>query len=114
MDRIIRLFAGVMIAALAYGQVLLVPVTITDISGTGAAVVIAASGTARTVTIMALSTNTSTVRVGDASISTTRGFPIAPGNGAYYPESPGTGRYPLNSIYYLVQVGDKISIAYVP
>ena len=98
------------------------PVTISDISGDGSVHAIAASGTARTITFFALPGNSTTncgssavtgcIRIGDANISTSRGTIMVPGAGAYLGESPGTQRYTLSSWYYLVQSGDKITIAY--
>ena len=104
-------------------QSLMAPVTLADITGDGSIHAIASSGTARTITIVALSTNTASVRIGDANIGASRGTPIAAGAAAYFSEPTGAGdaggqiravRYNLAGIYYLVQTGDKIAISYIP
>jgi hypothetical protein len=101
--------------------------TLADIAGTGTATAIAASGSARWVQISTgcasavtgCFVNTNAVRWGDSNISATRGGSIAPGGGQFLPPLPPSGgqaaalyRYNLNSIYYLVQVGDKVSITW--
>lgn len=85
--------------------------SVADVSGDGASHQIASSGTARWVQIVARSTNASVVIVGDSAITTTRGVPIAPGGGFMFPASQNSNDpYPLSSIYYLAQTGDKVSI----
>lgn len=99
------------------------PVTIADITGDGAAHQISSgSGTFRSILFRALDTNsTSTcgtssvagcVRFGDANISTSRGMYLKPGESSGWLESPGAARRTLNTWYYLVQSGDKLSIIY--
>jgi hypothetical protein len=99
------------------------PVTIADISGDGAVHQIASSGTAISITFEAPAGNSTTsctgntltgcVRIGDASISTSRGTYLTPGSTATLPEPGGTTRYKLSEWYYLVQTGDKLVINYV-
>lgn len=107
--------------SMAQGPVI---VTLADISGDGAVHAISASGTTvRWIQFRSLSTNstascsisaiTGCVRVGDASISTSRGIFLMPGDGIPILESSGSVRIALNTVYYLVQSGDKISITYM-
>jgi len=102
---------------------LLSPITAVDISGDGAVHNIAPNGgTARWIQFIALATNSTATcsvsslagcpRVGDASISTTRGAALMPGNGFYIPESNSSGRQDLSKWYYLIQSGDKMAILY--
>lgn len=87
-----------------------------DIAGTGAAVALASSGTARLCQIVAPAANTSHVRWGDASITTTQGADMAPGGGQFLPPGPSTdtqGRgyiFSLAQTFVLVQVGDKVTV----
>ena len=83
--------------------------TLADITGTGAAVQISASGTARWVQFIAPTTNTAVVRCGDSNVSTSRGLPIAAGAGQFFPFQAQV--YNLSSIYCYIANGDKISIA---
>ena len=111
------------VSLLLVGQVFLVPVTLADIAGDGTAHAIASSGSARSITFVSLSSNSTAncnasatsgcVRVGDSSVSTTRGIPLAPGQGYGLLESSGAARYQLSAWFYVVQTGDKISISYV-
>ena len=98
---------------------LLALVTITstaDISGDGAVHQFASGGAARWVQFVCPSTNTSAVRIGDSTISTSKGVPCAPGGALLLPALPMTDSpassplYDLSSIYYLIQSGDKLSI----
>lgn len=83
-----------------------------DIVGDGAAHAISGSGSAHWIQFIAPDTNTSTVRVGDASVSTSRGLAIAPGGGLLLPigEANPDRNYQLSAIYYIVQSGDKLNI----
>lgn len=91
-------------------------VTIADISGDGAAHAIGTGG-AQWIQFIAPSGNSSVVRVGDSSITTSRGVPVAAGGGMFMPTIPPKSdsidrSYDLSTIYYLVQSGDKLSIVY--
>lgn len=93
-------------------------VPLADISGSGTAQRL--SGTAGAVAlwvqIVAPSTNSSVVRVGDSTVSSTSGILVAPGGGFFLPaltQTPGiVTRYDLSTIYVLVQSGDKVSAGY--
>jgi hypothetical protein len=93
------------------------PVSLEDISGDGTRHVIATSGTARWVEVQAFDTNVSPVRLGDNTISTTRGIRLLPGSAMmlpFVPESrdfnPSDRVINLADWNYLVQSGDKITI----
>jgi hypothetical protein len=92
--------------------------TIADISGTGSPTQLATTGVARWIVFQAPSTNSSNVRVGDASITTTQGIFLAPGGTMFYPpiglvaNQTEDTRYNLANVYYLVQSGDKLTINY--
>lgn len=101
------------------------PTSVGDVSGGGGVTSVASAlatqsitnpGTVRFIQFVAPSGNTSVVRVGDSSISTTRGVPVAPG-GAYQTPLPacvtgagGECQTSTSSWYFLVQSGDKVSI----
>lgn len=86
-------------------------VTFTDITGTGANVQLASSGTCKWIQFIAPTANTNNTRVGDINISTTRGAYMAPGSGfAFLPSPSGAGVYSLSTVYTLVQAGDKLSV----
>jgi len=97
-------------------------VSVTDISGDGMVHAIAASGQAHWVQITAADTNTTTncsttamsacPRIGDASITTSRGIALLPSAGMFFPNlrADSLGYYNLADIYYLVQTGDKLQI----
>lgn len=99
-----------------------VTVSITDVSGDAAVHQVASSGTARWIQFIAADTNSTTTctttsmagcpRIGDASISTSRGLALLPGAGMFLPqeENNQSGNYQLTDVYYLVQTGDKIQI----
>lgn len=84
--------------------------TIADITGTGAAVQVAASGTARWIQFIAPPTNAASVRCGDVNVSTTRGLPLAAGAGQFFPFQ--AQLYSLSSLYCYIGSGDKLSIAW--
>lgn len=96
-----------------------------DIAGDGAAHAIATSGSAIYVSVTASPANATTTcgtssiagcaRVGDASTSTSRGQWLVPGAGKFYPMiNPfNASPYPLSTIFYLAQSGDKVTICYV-
>lgn len=98
---------------------------IADISGDGSAHAISTSGFALSITIVALSNNATTncsssavsgcPRVGDSTVSTSKGTPMQPGSSKFYaPIMPfNSSLYALAQIFYVVQSGDKISICYV-
>jgi|SRR5579871_3310856 len=84
--------------------------TIADITGTGAAVQVAASGNARWIQFIAPSTNAAAVRCGDVNVSTTRGLPLAAGAGQFLPFQ--AQLYNLPTLYCYIANGDKLSIAW--
>jgi hypothetical protein len=97
-------------------------VTITSpaqVTGSGAAVQVAASGTARWIQITALAGNSATVQVGGANVSTTIGVPVAAGGGMFFPPLPFDSRlstsqsyYPLSGIWVYVANGDKVNFTW--
>lgn len=93
---------------LLLGTLLLAVGTTTDITGSGAAVQIASSGTARWVQIIADPGNANPIRVGDAQVSSTRGARIAAGGGLMLP--PQGQSYGLQYIYVYAASGDKVSV----
>jgi hypothetical protein len=121
------LFLG---CALLCAQSSITPVTITDIMGDGMVHPISSLTqypnqdlTARTMTFISSPNNATTtcatgmgvsgcIRIGDATISTSKGLYIMPGQNAYNPESPNSGRYHLNAWYFLIQSGDVLTISY--
>ena len=92
--------------------------SIADMTGDGAAHAIQSSvTTARWVVVLASSSNTSTARTGDSSISASQGAPILPGGSFMYPaipSAPGMRNadqyYDVSAIYYLATTGDKVSV----
>lgn len=88
--------------------------TLADISGTGSKAQIATSGSALWVQFVAPAGNTSTVRVGDINITTTRGTVMAAGSGFLLPRiSTNTQQlYNLSQIYVLIQSGDSLTVSY--
>lgn len=116
-----RLFAFTLASLVLSAQApTLVPLT--DITGDGLAHAIASTGTFRSITIRSLDTNSTAtcsavsvagcVRIGDASITTSRGLYLKPGESFGMLESAGSSRRRLQDWFYLVQSGDKISIIY--
>jgi hypothetical protein len=102
----------VLFLSIASAQGLLAPVSIPDISGTGSAVAIAASGTVvRFCQLVSPSTNTNNVRWGDSAITTSRGSIIAPGGGQFIPPGGVGSPYTidLGHWYVLVQSGDHLT-----
>ena len=103
------------LAIIATAQTPLVLFTVPDISGTGSAVQLAATGTARWCQLVAPAGNTYVVRWGDSVITTSRGSIIAAGAGQFIPPmvgpnpGGGSGVFSLSTIYVLVQSGDKIT-----
>jgi len=97
-------------------------VTITSparVTGSGAAVQLAASGTARWVQITALAGNSATVQVGGSNVSTTIGVPVAAGGGMFFPPMPFDSRlatnqsyYSLSNIWVYVANGDKVNFTW--
>jgi hypothetical protein len=121
---LIALYALLAFALILSAQsVSLTPVSLPDATGDAASHQVASSGTARTVSICALTANTAAVRIGDSTITASRGLPLTAGLCAYYPETTGAGdgggqirtaRWSLAGIYYLAATGDKVSVSYVP
>lgn len=112
-----------MLLSLAWvSQASIAVVTIADISGTGTATAIAASGSATWIQFVAPAANSAAVRIGDANITTSRGTPIAAGGGFFLPpvtrgpfdNQNSDTKYSLPVTYYLIQSGDKLSITYAP
>lgn len=88
--------------------------TIADITGNGSAHVITSTSTsARWVQVIALSTNSAVVRIGDSNTGASRGAPIAAGGGLFLPIPPTPPyAYDLSKIYYYAANGDKLSVTY--
>jgi hypothetical protein len=123
----VRLLAGlVLFGGLGISRA---PHTIADIAGDGAVHAIDPTGTlAQFLQIQAHPHNSTSTcgataasgcpRIGDASISTTRGSFLLPGSGMFLPPTGVTSSgqfrsaYDLSQIYYLVQIGDHISIVW--
>lgn len=78
-----------------------------DIACDGSAHAINSSSGSRWLQIIALSTNTGTIRIGDSNVSATRGAPVAPGGGLFL--SLGNG-IAINSVYYYCTASDKLSV----
>lgn len=105
------------VGVLAFAQTLTVSAP-ADITGDAAAHAVG-TGQVRWVLFITPSTNSAAVRVGDSSVSTTRGAPIAAGGGLFFPPIPPDGRdassqkmYSLAQIYYVAQTNDKVSISW--
>lgn len=95
------------------------PVSIADITGNSAAQQISATAVnARWVLIIALSANSAAVRVGDSSVSATRGAQVVAGGGLFLPalppnsNSPRQNTYDLSKIYFYGVSPDAISVIY--
>lgn len=92
--------------------------TLPDITGTGATVALATSGTARWVQLTAASTNAALVRWGGPSTSATQGSFIAAGGGQFVPplpmnqNAPVQNFYALSNIYVYIASGDKVNVTY--
>lgn len=90
-------------------------VSIADITGNAAAQQLSATVVqARFVTVKAPSTNTGTVRVGDSSVSATRGHPLLK-NESYTFCLDGADNaqlYNLNQLYVFAGASDTLSIIY--
>lgn len=115
---------------LTIGLFAAVPTTTADISGNGTVTQLVSSTatitTVHWVEIIAPITNSTSScsisalsgcpRVGDSSISTTRGIALPPGSSMFYPESPANGGpsagYNLKDVWYLIQTGDKLIITW--
>jgi hypothetical protein len=94
------------------------PVTIADGTGNGTASAVGTAGqTAHWIQFTAASTNTSTIRVGDANISASRGTILGSGVSAsnlnyVMPVDGVNPDYQLSQVFWLAATGDKISITY--
>lgn len=96
------------------------PTTVADITGDGSSHQLSTStGQVRWVQFVALAANGAAIRIGDSSVSATRGTAVAPGGGFMLPPIPADPRddylrnfYNLNSIYYYAANGDKITVTY--
>jgi len=113
------------VMALCAQTVLVVTVTVPDVTGTSATVQVfpAGSGPARTYTIIADSGNSNPVRCGGATTSATAGLKMAAGGTftgmalALDPrQSSGVESaklfYDLTTVYCYIVTGDKVSLAY--
>lgn len=100
-------------ASLCFG---LVTITSTaDIAGDGAPHAVASNGGAQWIQFVCPSTNTSAVRIGDSTVSTSVGVPCSPGGSFFMPvlglQGVGSNHlYDLSKTFYLIQVGDKLSV----
>jgi hypothetical protein len=108
------LLALIAVAALCQQAVI---ATQADVSGDGANHAIG-TGPARWIQFIAPTTNAAVVRIGNSSISSTQGSPMAAGSGFLMPPldqgqgSPQAARYNLANVYYRVAIGDKLSISW--
>ena len=96
---------------------LVVVTSAAQVTGTGAAVQLASSGTARWIQVLAPTTNSATVNCGDSSVSTTRGILIAAGGGFMFPQIAPDERQAVNQRYYSLSTtycyvanGDKMNV----
>lgn len=95
--------------------------TIADVVGDGAAHPVADSGYAAWIQFAADAGNAFSVRVGDSTVSATRGVQLGRGGGsmmwppikAHASESVLDKYYDLSKVFYFVQAGDKLQILYV-
>ena len=101
------------LCALAFGQSTLHVFSLTDITGTGATVALATTGTARFCQLVALPTNSSGIRLGDSTTTASRGSYIAPGGGQFIPPSPGVNNassvFQLNAVFVYIANSDKLT-----
>lgn len=112
------LFLTLLACLPAVPQQLITPFSLPDITGTGSAVVLSTSGTARFCQLVAPSTNTNVIRWGDSAITSSRGSEMAPNSGQFIPPGPATGNsgtltnyyFNLNTVYVLVQSGDSLTV----
>lgn len=103
------------LGVLAFGQASLVIYPISDITGTGAAVPLSTSGTARSCQLVALSTNTAGIRWGDSTVTASRGANIAPGAGQFIPPNPpppgqASPSFNLNTVYVYIGSSDVLTV----
>ncbi len=90
-----------------------------QVTGAGAAVKVAASGSARWISVSAGASNAATVQCGGSNVSTTIGTPIASGGGMFFPPMPFDGRlstsqsyYSLASVWCYVANGDTVNFVW--
>jgi hypothetical protein len=94
-------------------------VTLPDITGTGANVCLATSGTARWIQIIAPSGNSAVVRLGYGATSS-RGAAIAAGGGFFFPPLTRQDLAPVQNVYALAETcmyianGDSVTVTYLP
>lgn len=106
-----KLLLTLIVAGLCFAQGVAIS-TAPDITGSASTVVLLSTHRyARTIQIVAPTTNTSAIRWGDTSTTSTRGAVIPPGNGQFFPQIGLP--YDLNTIYVYVASGDKVSISWV-
>ena len=87
--------------------------TVADITGSGAKVQLATSGTARWIQLTTLAANSAVVRVGDSNVSASQGMAIAAGSGQFLPPlpisssgDPAAALYQLSTIYLYIGNSD--------
>ena len=106
-------FLLVCLAVLAMAQSQLTFFTIPDVSMTGSAVQLSATGTARVCQLVAPAGNAAVLRWGDSLVTTSRGSIIAAGGGQMVPPTPTGGQpsvvFQLNTVYLIGTNGDKIT-----
>lgn len=99
------LFIALLIAVIVSREVdaqgnYIVVTSAAQVTGTGTAVQIATSGTARWVQVVAITGNSATVNCGDSLVSATRGIPIAAGGGFMFPTIAPDSRQAVQQRYY--------------
>lgn len=115
-----KLLLAIILGASLFAQTGYIGVhTIADITGDGAThQLFSGGGSCRWVQVVAPSTNSAAVRIGDSAISATQGLTVAAGNGQMLPpltvdprESiAGLHLYDMSQLYYRAASGDKLSV----
>ena len=112
-----RFFLLTAASLIAWGQAAYVQ-TLPDITGTGATVQLASSGSGKWVQVQAASANSGTARCGDSSATSSRGIRVPAGGGMFYPPLPINDQdstqsrlYNLSALYCYVANGDVITVA---
>lgn len=100
------LFCGVLFALTLWATY---PVTSADIVGAGAAAAPISATPASARQIQFAVTGSGTVRLGDSTVTASKGIPVVAGGADFWPPL-GNERYELERIYYYVPSGATLSI----